>query len=215
MRRALAKWLVGLGALAPMVAVALVWETESGSAVSVVVLNPAHDCTFCHGLHGAVGDQLLNDTTVEAVCLGCHGPARPDTTVPLAEVHTNDPTGNSCCDPFRVTCRQCHDPHSNQANRLGPDSFNLKLILSQIETDSLGTRDVIFMSRGVGVGGTTLYSFCDDDEDNNGIWDQICDVCHANADLGRHHYDGTANHHQNGATCTRSGCHEHGNALNP
>lgn len=62
--------------------------------------------------------------------------------------------------------------------------------------------------------GPTLYSFCDDDEDGNGVWDQVCDVCHEN-EVRRHHWDGTTNHHQNGATCTQSGCHVHSNALSP
>lgn len=188
---------------------ALVVALESGGAASSVALNPNHECSFCHGLHGAGPDRLLKDTTFEAVCLSCHGPGGIATVV---EVHTNDPTGTSCCAPFRVTCKECHDPHSNQVNRLGGE--NLKLVLAEVVAPRSGTaRQVIFESRGKDVGEPTLYSFCDDDEDNNGIWDQVCDVCHEDPDLGRHHWDGTKSHHQKGATCTR--CHKHENALNP
>ena len=30
----------------------------------------------------------------------------------------------------------------------------------------------------------------EDDEDNNGVWDQVCDACHQDPDLNRHHFDG-------------------------
>ena len=182
------------------------------SGADVALFNTAHECTFCHGLHGAGGStpQLDQPAVVEVLCMSCHGPGGPATT--KAEVHTNDPTGNSCCGPFRVTCQECHDPHSNQINRLGNE--NLKLVLADIVAPISSTsRQVVFES--LGGSDPSLYSFCDDDEDNNGIWDQVCDVCHDGAEMNRHHFDGTLNHHKNGDTCTRSGCHTHANALSP
>lgn len=207
------RWLLVLSVLVLGLALALVFGLEGSHAAPSVVLNPNHECAFCHGLHGARSGQLLQDTTVEAVCLSCHGPGG---TATLVEVHTNDPTGNSCCAPFRITCRRCHDPHSNQINRRGNE--NLKLVRAEIDPpDSIlqktGPRQVVFESR------SGDFSFCDQQGPENqpaGQWDNVCDVCHASADVGRHHYDGTEtviNHHQSTNTCTQ--CHTHDNALNP
>lgn len=214
------KKVVSIAALI-LVAGALILVLDSGKAASSVALNPNHQCTFCHGLHSGKSGPLLNDTTVEATCLGCHGPGGTATT---ADVHRNDPTGNSCCPPFRVTCLQCHDPHSNQINALG--NPNLKLVLANITApfdtfprDTLGgpgpggPRPVVFDSLSGNL------SFCDQEGPSNqpeGEWDNVCDVCHASHALDRHHYDGThttRSHHQSGATCTS--CHEHLNALSP
>jgi predicted CXXCH cytochrome family protein len=187
------------------------------SGADVVLFNTNHDCSFCHGVHGTSTQLLKVTTTVEALCMSCHGPT--GTSSLKAEVHTNDPTGNSCCGAFRVTCLDCHEPHSNQENHLsqpGAERYNLKLVRDSVVSPSSGTRRaIVFESRGPEFSQPSLYSFCDDDEDNNSVWDQVCDVCHEDPDLRRHHFDGTANHHQNGATCTKSGCHVHSNALSP
>lgn len=186
------------------------------TGADAALFNPAHDCTYCHGLHGAADAQLLQDTTVEGLCVSCHDGSfiAPDSTpAPVADVHRNDPGGSSCCATFRVTCQECHDPHSNQVNRRGVE--NLKLVLDTVTVPGSGVRRAIVFESLGGQSGPSLYSFCDDDEDNNGIWDQVCDVCHDDPDLGRHHWDGTQQHHRNGATCTASNCHAHSNALNP
>jgi predicted CXXCH cytochrome family protein len=93
------------------------------TGADAALFNLAHDCTYCHGLHGGDPDQLLQNTIVEDLCRSCHdgsfdpdGPGGPLPPAPVATVHTNDPTGNSCCGPFQVTCNECHDPHSNQEN---------------------------------------------------------------------------------------------------
>jgi predicted CXXCH cytochrome family protein len=205
------------------------------TGADAALFNLAHDCTYCHGLHGGDPDQLLQNTIVEDLCRSCHdgsfdpdGPGGPLPPAPVATVHTNDPTGNSCCGPFQVTCNECHDPHSNQENHCsgsgptaacpfgdGSQRVNLKLVLDTVVSPSSGTkRAIIFESRGTDVGDPYLYGFCDKDEDNNDVWDQVCDVCHEGA-VRRHHFDGSANHHQDGATCTKGGCHLHSNALSP
>jgi predicted CXXCH cytochrome family protein len=199
---------------------------KQSGAEAAMLLNPRHECTFCHSLHGGSNGEvpLGANAQTEALCLSCHHPdnastagVRGDGLPEPADVHTNDPTGNSCCTPFRVTCTECHEVHSNAINRRGNE--NLMLVKAAITSprDPTQTRDVVFESRSVDAGQPTLYSFCDDDEDNNGIWDQVCDVCHGDpnlsGDIGRHWWDGSTNHHQNGATCTR--CHTHGNSLSP
>jgi predicted CXXCH cytochrome family protein len=201
------------------------------SGADAALFNPAHECEFCHNLHGGDPSQLLQNTVVEDLCRSCHDGSfidpRTSVAAPVATVHTNDPTGNSCCDPFRVTCAECHVPHSNPENHCsgsGPTTacpfgdgtvrVNLMLVKDSVVAPSSGIkRAIIFESRGVDVGDPYLYGFCDKDEDNNDVWDQVCDVCHTNPDQGRHHWDGSGNHHQDGATCTR--CHTHDNALSP
>lgn len=186
--------------------------TMPGSEVvpaSALMFNTNHDCSFCHGVHGGSPDRLLQDPVVETLCLSCHGPGGPSSL--KADVHTND-TQNSCCPPFRVTCNECHDPHSNQTNWLG--GTNLKLVLDTVIAPRNNVkRPVVFESRGDDVGEPTLHSFCDQDEDANGIWDGVCDTCH-DPDVGRHKYTDPGNHnHQRGNTCTR--CHEHQQTFNP
>ncbi len=213
------KWLAGILALIVAGGVGLVFGLESGDAAASVALNPNHECTYCHGLHSGVSNPLLNEASVEATCLSCHGPGGIAIEV---DVHRND-NMNSCCAPFRVTCDNCHDPHDNPTNWRG--NQNLKLVLAEITPpgDTLtvgggGPRQVVFENL------SGDFSFCDQEGPNgvpgypqpDGAWDNVCDVCHANWDLDRHHYDAdltSNNHHQNGATCTN--CHEHVTGFNP
>jgi predicted CXXCH cytochrome family protein len=205
------KSVLGLAALALAATVIIGTGSNSSTAASAAALNPNHECAFCHGLHGGVSDPLLLQASIEATCLSCHGPGG---TATLADVHRNDPTGNSCCAPFRVTCMECHDPHSNPLNWRGNE--NLKLVLSEI-TGAYGTRPVVLETLSAD------YSFCDIEGPTGvtgypqavGEYDNVCDVCHANPDMGRHHLDSDKQHHQSGSTCTRSGCHTHDNAFSP
>ncbi|MFQ6098515.1 MAG: cytochrome c3 family protein [Armatimonadota bacterium] len=178
-------------------AAALALGSMSGGATSTVALNPNHECTYCHGLHGAPGSQLLNDTTFEALCLTCHGPSGTSILKADNHVYTNS------------TCSDCHVPHSNVTNWLG--GTNIKLVRDSVDDPQFGgKRPVVFESRGETVGDPRLHSFCDGDQDGNGVWDGVCDTCHENT--GRHRYTDPSSHaHQQGKTCTRSGCHEHVN----
>ncbi len=194
------RWSITTAALALLVAgVVALWPSVKPStgeleAASLVSLNPNHECSFCHGVHGAAAGALLNDTVVETLCLTCHGPSGTSTL--KADVHLYD---NS-------TCMDCHVAHSNVTNWLG--GTNLKLVRDTV-VDPMNSidRPVVFESRGVNnAGEPSLHSFCDGDEDANSVWDGACDTCHTT--LGRHNYDETARHsHQQGNTCTR--CHEH------
>jgi predicted CXXCH cytochrome family protein len=171
-------------------------------------LNPNHQCSYCHTLHLAPGTTLLNNTVVETLCLTCHGPGGISTL--KADVHTNRTW--SQYPPFRISCRGCHDPHSNRTNWFG--GTNLKLVgtiqdstrLARILTPNSGIREVVFESRGSDVGQPTLHSFADADQDRNGYYDGICETCHT---LTRNHRNNpSGNHYHNtGRTCTK--CHEH------
>lgn len=173
-------------------------------------LLPGHDCASCHNLHGAPGFALLSDIQIEVVCLTCHGPTGESTL--KADVHTND--SNSMYPTFVFTCRDCHNPHNDLPNWLG--GTNIQGVgadadgsgIAEIETPNSGIRYVVFESRGTTADppGPSLHSFADADEDGNGVYDGICEVCHT---LTRYHRnDGSAGtHHNTGRQCTR--CHEH------
>ena len=194
-----------------ILAAVVIWSPGGASA-----LLPDHNCNFCHRIHGASGFVLLDNPEIEALCLSCHGPTGP--SVLKVDVHTND--NNSPFPPFRITCRECHDPHDSRLNWLG--GLNLKAVgvdadgtgLAKIDTPVSGIRDVVFESRGTTADPAepSLHSFADADEDENGIYDGICEVCHTAT--RQHRNDGSANtRHNTGKTCTN--CHEHVTTFNP
>ena len=175
-----------------------------------------HQCASCHQVHGATGfNRLLKESVVEVLCLTCHGPAGISTL--KAAVHTNKRGSNYPV--FSMSCRVCHDPHSNQAtNWLG--TTNLKLVGSRqgttprrarILTPNSGIREVVFRSRGSRLGQPTLHSFADGDQDLNGYYDGVCETCHTLAQ--NHRNTATGDHsHNRGDTCVR--CHAHVDGFN-
>lgn len=177
-------------------------------------LNPNHECAYCHDVHGAAGVSLLDKSVVETLCLSCHGPA--GISVLAADVHQNGiPTRYPT---FRFTCIDCHDPHSDRTNWLG--GTNIKLVgrwlddtgFAKVATPNNGIRNTVFESRGTNAGQPSLHSFADNDEDANGIYDGICEVCHT---LTRHHRNNSSGDHMHhtGETCTR--CHGHADKFLP
>lgn len=167
-----------------------------------------HQCSYCHNVHGATADVLLNASSVEALCLTCHGPGGISTL--KADVHLND--RNSNYPAFRITCRQCHDPHDNLPNWVG--GTNIKTVgsdqdgtgLARITTPNSGVRNVAFESRGPDAGQPTLHSFADNDEDGNLYYDGVCETCHTLTRFHRNNSSG-GHAHNTGETCTR--CHGH------
>ena len=73
-----------------------------------------HQCAFCHSLHGGPGYALLSAETSELICLSCHTVSINDTAA--AEVH--NPLGLASNQSGYVTCRECHDAHSNQGGNI-------------------------------------------------------------------------------------------------
>ncbi len=162
---------------------------------TALALNPNHQCTYCHNLHGG---QVV-PSNVEALCLSCHGPG--GLSVLKAAVH-NVAT--------RITCIGCHDSHKDRQNWLG--GTNRKMVgrkldatgLAKIATPNSGVRQVVFESRGTDVGEPKLHSFADSDTDGNAYYDGVCETCHTNTGL---HQNNGPSGHNTGRTCTV--CHTH------
>ncbi len=162
---------------------------------SVSALSPVHECDNCHQLHGAAGGTLHPEIDAENTCLTCHGPGGASSVV------ASNHEGNTCVD--------CHDPHDNVQNWLG--GTNIKLLLPTVAGSDGTPRPVVFESRGTDAGDPTLHSFCDGDEDGNGIYDGVCDTCHMGTTQHIGYPTPTKHRHQAGRTCTSSGCHPHAN----
>lgn len=179
-----------------------VGESEVAEGANAMMLNPNHSCSFCHSVHMAPGSQLQNETDTEVLCLTCHGPGGSAST--RADTHKG-----------KVTCMGCHVPHSNVQNWLG--GTNLMLVRDTVEDSRFNgnMRPVVFESRGTDVGDPRLHSFCDQDEDGNGIWDGVCDTCH-NDETGKHDFTrprASDHRHEAGRTCTN--CHTHDRGFEP
>lgn len=178
-------------------------------------LNSNHSCDICHSIHSAPGQALTNNAVVEDLCLSCHGAAGVSSL--KAEVHTN--TAGSSYPAFTMTCLDCHDPHDSMQNYLG--GTNLDMVgsdrdgtgLAKISTPNSGIRDVVFVSRGTDVSEPSLYSFADGDEDNDGVYDGVCEVCHTQVSHHRNNAGGGDHTHYVGMTCT--GCHPHNGNFHP
>ncbi len=179
---------------------------------AVAQTNP-HDCNYCHVMHSGPGPSLTLAADVEVLCLTCHGPA--GTSVYKADVHANK-VGSSY-DPFRMTCTDCHTPHSGMSNWLG--GTNIKQVgtnadgsgIARIATPYSGIREVVFESRGSDVAEPTLASFADNDENGDSYYDGVCETCHTQVS---HHRNNAADpDHYTGTTCTT--CHPHDDGFAP
>ena len=75
-------------------------------------LSPAHECSYCHEVHSAVGFTLLAEQEVEVLCLTCHIAGALD-SAPDADVHTNRTVSNyadfraTCLNAIRMCCAGC------------------------------------------------------------------------------------------------------------
>lgn len=183
-------------ALLGVAALVAVWNTTSGSPVAAAATqwNLVHKCTYCHDPHGGPNTANLRLPDVEVLCRTCHGPG--GMSAKKAQRHEG------------FTCLVCHDKHRNVTNRTGGE--NIKLLgpknastgLATIQTPD-GPRQVTFESRGTQAGQPTLHSFSDHDEDQDGVYDGACEVCHLNDNGTQFEVD----NHNFGQTCTS--CHLH------
>ena len=201
--------------------------TQNSLAQSEVSVIEGHNtCAQCHGrFPGAVGFDKSKDKSarpapipkdkVVSLCYGCHGPAgvaAKKAHIPAMQSDAKDPVG----------CITCHDPHDNQTNKLG--NQNIKLIgqaiktqpspfapedsYAKIKTPNSGDRLVVFESRGTDVGQPSLNSFADGDENGDGMYTGVCEVCHTKTKFHRNNPSGSHDHYT-GQTCTN--CHVHVN----
>ncbi len=153
-----------------------------------------HECAYCHSVMGASGSTLLNDISVEVLCMSCHVSAIGSTAA--AEVHTN---GGASFPANRITCVECHDPHDNQQNVNGVDNLNMVLGTITVMSPTLGDIDAVFADKD--------YS-----DDNSYDYSRpggsgVCQVCHTQT--SRQLNNGTASNHKLGLTCTTADCHPH------
>lgn len=163
-------------------------------------------CNYCHKIKSF-------GTIRAAVCLSCHGPG--GTSSLRAAAH------------LQMDCRDCHDNHGRPTNWLGvqnnkmlrhdvdktgqhsdPQDYSSLYNLPHIKAPDENYAQVVFTSRGTGVGEPALHSFADGDQDRNGVYDGICEVCHL--DFLYQNGEGSGTHHL-GETCTA--CHPHSNGF--
>lgn len=196
---------------AAFAAAMLLWPRSARSLIS------SHQCNYCHNIHGAPGFALLKEAEIEVLCMTCHGPG--GISILKAEVHQNE--ARSQYDPFRVSCRGCHDPHDNLPNWRG--GRNIKLVGTEQDATGLAkivkptlpieVRHVVFESRGTGADQPSLHSFADANEDGDNdpdgnAYDGICETCHTQTKFHRNNASG-GHSHNTGRTCTI--CHLHSN----
>lgn len=151
-----------------------------------------HQCAYCHSVMGASGSTLLNDASVEVLCMSCHATAIG--SVVAVDVHTN---GGSSFPTNRITCVECHDPHDHQQNINGVDNLNMVLGTITVMNPTLGDIDAVFADKDYSDGS---YDYTKPDGTG------ICQVCHTLTSRQRN--DGYRSNHQAGSSCTTS-CHPH------
>jgi len=123
-----------------------------------------------------------------------------------------------------MTCVDCHGAHAYRynwqnglnANLIGRDSNDWPISSwpgtynTIINTPNSGLRNVVFESRGTDATppGTFYNSFADNDDDGDGVYDGICEVCHTSTSYHRNTSAGDHTHNT-GKQCTV--CHAHDN----
>ena len=170
-------------------------------------LSAAHECTYCHDLHGAEGVPILAEQEVEVLCLTCHIAGALE-SAPDADVHRNREVSEYA--DFRATCLHCHNPHDNLENWIGDHDhvvndptdwgINIKLVgnagsdgsavIQSIEWDEPmgsyldGIRYVVFEQVGDNTDASLqIHSFSDENMDelqapDGKDKDGPCEVCH-------------------------------------
>lgn len=178
-------------------------EVAAASSHSGVV-----DCNYCHRVNlKSLGPHRA------ATCLSCHGPGGSSTRRAASHI--------------QMDCRDCHMTHGGSINWLGeqngkflrhdidktgqhsdPQDYFSRYLIPHIKAPDENYAQVVFTSRGTGVGEPSLHSFADGDQDRNGIYDGICEVCHLEFLYQNEQASGP---HHIGETCTA--CHLHSNGF--
>lgn len=153
-----------------------------------------HECVDCHSVMGASGSTLLNDASVEVLCMSCHLDAIG--SVAAVDVHTN---GGASFPSTRITCIECHDSHDGQQNIDGVDNLNMVLATITVMNPSLGYDiNAVFADKDYSDGN---YDYTRPDGTG------FCQVCHTQTKNQLN--DGTKSGHNAGKSCTTSNCHPH------
>lgn len=164
------------------------------------------NCNYCHKARPIWSMRA-------ATCLTCHGPGGSSSLRAAAHI--------------QMDCRDCHMTHGGSINWLG--ELNSKFLRKDVDRTGQHSDEqdyysrysiphikaldenyaqVVFTSRGTGVGEPSLHSFADGDQDRNGIYDGICEVCHLEFLYQNEQASGP---HHIGETCTA--CHLHSNGF--
>jgi len=154
------------------------------SATQVGLKNGNIECSSCHGVHNTTTSDgnLLRETMTSATCQECHN----------YQAHQG------------FDCLDCHQVHNGT---------NIMLIKDNIDIDPTAGVDlwpVVFNSQGTTASPVqpSLHSFADGDEDGNGIYDGICEVCHTSNPSTFHYNTSAGDHsHNKGKSCVS--CHPH------
>jgi predicted CxxxxCH...CXXCH cytochrome family protein len=154
------------------------------SGIQVGLVNGNIECSSCHAVHNATttDGNLLRETMTSATCKECHN----------YQTHQG------------FDCLDCHQVHNGS---------NIMLIKDNIDIDPTGgvdLRTVVFNSQGTTASPVqpSLHSFADGDEDGNGIYDGVCEVCHTSNPSTYHYNTSAGDHtHNTGKSCV--GCHPH------
>jgi predicted CXXCH cytochrome family protein len=195
-------------------------------AVVALGANPAtataqalmHNCSFCHELHGGSSSALTKNDVIEDLCDSCHDFAvLNDTQVLRDGVPVTVPQNGydvhygAKHEAFGRDTTSCWDCHNHEGEADGLQGTNLSMIQAKMITPAgTDTLDLIFKSRGSDAGQATLYSFADGDEDGDGDYTGVCEVCHTetgNHQNGLNLPDNSNHAHERGRTC--SDCHAH------
>ncbi len=142
-------------------------------------------CDGCHSYHGSgSGFQLLAGVDTEATCKACHGPSSGAVIAGMApEAAVHDPAGVGVGNQGYITCRECHDNHSNEGGNtklvgydwdpvVDPSKSNVfagPKIRVELKTSDISSpvyRDVTFVERP--------RDFKRPAPDSDGV----CQVCH-------------------------------------
>lgn len=177
---------------------------------------PKHNCDFCHNLHGGSYAALRDTAVVEDMCDSCHGvtEAEPDSilrdgtwvTIPKnggAGFAIHNGAKHTAFSRAPTVCWDCH-------NHEGETEGNLSMIQATMPTPASGLLPVVFTSRGSDAGEATLNSFADGDQNNDGDYTGVCEVCHtetSNHQNGLNLPDASNHGHEVGRTCPD--CHKH------
>ena len=202
---------------------------NSIASSEVSVIEGHNTCAQCHGrFPGSIAKEksggkisgrpaVIPAKKIDQLCFGCHGPG--GIAKKRAHIHGIQ---NYVAQP--IGCITCHNPHDNITNSM--DGQNIKLIgqdlkfipspsepshdqhYAKIKTPNSGIRPVVFERRGTDVGEPSMNSFADGDEDRNGSFNGVCEVCHTKTKFHRNNPSGSHDHY-NGQTCTN--CHLHVN----
>jgi predicted CXXCH cytochrome family protein len=157
------------------------------SAGSALAQRQHDTCDYCHNLHGAGYEQLVDFARAEDLCMSCHQDGAPLTyngeTIPKGvAVHA----GTKHVSPDTTSCRDCHDHEGEVGN-------NLSLIpLSMDNRYTGGARSIVFED-------TTDFA------DGDATYDGVCEVCHTGTSY--HRQDGGMPAHNPQRDCVT--CHGH------